>query len=47
MSEPTYYEARAEGYQLAKEIFILEEGRDPTQQEWDEMYEALCDKYSY
>ena len=45
MSQPSYCEARAEGYELAQEVFIQENGRLPDDAELDEMYKRLCERY--
>jgi len=42
-NSPSYEEARAEGYQLAKEMCSEELGREPTEDEIEEQFEALCE----
>jgi hypothetical protein len=45
MSEPSLAEAQADGYELARELFWDTHNREPTEEELQEEYEALCEKY--
>lgn len=47
MSNPSREECIADGYEIARENCIERLDREPTTDELNEEYEALCDKYAY